>query len=403
MKKAKRVYVALAAVVMLLYLPVSFAYSANTTEQNQTILNVALYGYVPDVQRFRNAVQTSWKQVEPNVDLNFVDWDCYESDPTQDIDVFVFDSIYLQHYVNEGYLLPISENQIKNKDDLLDFALSGCTINNTIYAIPQIICTNLLYYRNDDSEMAQVDTVNELYQLLGDRKSNSIIPGENEGLMIDMSGGTSKVCLYLDALIDQTQTYTDYAQLPQRFDEHVVSYLKMLQSMAGTAHANYYPEDNDAYIRAKWLAEGKGRAYIGYTEAMSSMGDFANNVNFKLISYSQYNNIPLFYGDIIGINSDINTDKENLAIKLVNVVASSDTMIASISSNADNSYPQYLLPARCSVYKAMSSDYPIYRKLYKIATDLNNRLFLLGSNAETWLTEVKGTLSEMLNENPEAA
>lgn len=403
--KMKKFYAVLVTIVLLCPFTVIFTSSAAVVSHtaDQTSLNVALYGYVPDTQRFENAVQDAWEIVEPDVDLNFVDWDCYEDTPAQNLDVFVFDSIYLQSYVNEGYLLSISEDQIAGKDDLLPFALSGCTMDDTIYAIPQIICTNLLYYRNDDTQMANVNTVTELYQLLGERDSESIIPGLNEGLLFDMSGGTSNVCLYLDALIDQRQMYTNYAQLPNVFEDKVVSYLKMLQSMAGAAQANYWPDDDDAYVRAKWFAEGKGRVYLGYTEAMSSMGDFVNNVNFKTISYSQYSNIPLFYGDVIGINSDISANKQELAIELVNTIAAKDTMVAALSPDENILYPQYLLPARTSVYEAMSSDYPIYGRLGEIADNPNNKLFLLGPDAEAWLSNVKSILSELLNEEQEAA
>jgi len=44
------------------------------------------------------------------------------------------------------------------------------------------------------------------------------------------------------------------------------------------------PDDNDAYVRAKWFAEGRGRAYIGYSESMNAMGDYANEVTPRLFS-----------------------------------------------------------------------------------------------------------------------
>lgn len=69
-------------------------YAAQPDETNTT-LNVALYGYVPDTERFEKAVQESWEKAEPNVTLNFVNWDCYEEEPTENVDVFVFDAIYL--------------------------------------------------------------------------------------------------------------------------------------------------------------------------------------------------------------------------------------------------------------------------------------------------------------------
>ena len=117
-------------------------YAAQPDETNTT-LNVALYGYVPDTERFEKAVQESWEKAEPNVTLNFVNWDCYEEEPTENVDVFVFDAIYLNDYIEKrvfNYLL--EKNSIEDSEDILDFALNGCTRNNDIYAVPQIICTN---------------------------------------------------------------------------------------------------------------------------------------------------------------------------------------------------------------------------------------------------------------------
>lgn len=87
-------------------------YAAQPDETNTT-LNVALYGYVPDTERFEKAVQESWEKAEANVTLNFVNWDCYEEEPTENVDVFVFDAIYLNDYIEKGYLLPLEKIALK--------------------------------------------------------------------------------------------------------------------------------------------------------------------------------------------------------------------------------------------------------------------------------------------------
>lgn len=115
--------------------------------------------------------------------------------------------------------------------------------------------------------------------------------------------------------MDHNKQYTDYYQLPSptEFDEEVVSGLKHMQLMGGKEQVEYWPEDNDAYIRAKWFKEGYGRAYLGYTEAMSNMGDYTNNLDFKVISYCKEDNIPVFYGDVVGVNSKIDNEKKDAA------------------------------------------------------------------------------------------
>ena len=129
-------------------------------------LNVALYEYVPDVERFEAAVEEKWAAVHPDISLNFVSWDSYDSDPADSLDVFVFDAVFFSHFVEEGYLAPLDMSQVQNADDILPFALDGCTVDGNIYAIPQIVCTNLLYSRKDDSDMARVDTVHNLYNVI---------------------------------------------------------------------------------------------------------------------------------------------------------------------------------------------------------------------------------------------
>ena len=44
------------------------------------------------------------------------------------------------------------------------------------------------------------------------------------------------------------------------------------------------PEDEDRFYFARKFAEGMGRAYIGYSEAMNEMGESASDMDFRLFS-----------------------------------------------------------------------------------------------------------------------
>ena len=113
--------------------------SASETVPQETVLNVALFQYVPDITRFENAIRTEWEKSHPDVELCFVDWDGYHDDPSEVSDLYVFDEIFLSEFVREGYLLPIPEEQIQNKEDLIPFALAGCQIDGQYYAVPQLL------------------------------------------------------------------------------------------------------------------------------------------------------------------------------------------------------------------------------------------------------------------------
>lgn len=72
-------------------------------------LRVSLYPIVPDMERYKKAVTMNWEAKHPDTKLELVDWYCYDEDLPDDLDVFVFDGIYLTEYLEKGYLLPIPE------------------------------------------------------------------------------------------------------------------------------------------------------------------------------------------------------------------------------------------------------------------------------------------------------
>ena len=71
--------------------------------------------------------------MHPDVELQFVDWSCYYDDPPDDLDVFVFDSIFLSEFIEKGYLEPFPEDKIPNKEDLVPFAVEGCREGGVLF------------------------------------------------------------------------------------------------------------------------------------------------------------------------------------------------------------------------------------------------------------------------------
>lgn len=88
---------------------------------------------------------------------------------------------------------------------------------------------------------------------------------------------------------------------------------------------------------------------------------------------------------------------KDAAIKLANVIGNTETMVKAVSPDNNNPHPQYLLPARKSVYQTMGNVYPIYNELYSIVNQPENKLFLLGVSAEEWMNEAKENLAGLLN------
>ena len=261
-----RIFVKTVSILLLVVLAVvmtGFSKQEKEVQNQKLTLEVALFPYVPDRVRFQEAVSDAWKREHPDVSLHFADWDCYASDPDLSIDVFVFDGIYLSSFVEEGYLLPIPKEKIRNKEDIIPFALKGCISGGKFYALPQLLCADFLYTRKDDAGLSDVSDIDTLYKRMGDRQTKSIIPEGMEGLLIDLSDDFfAKTVIYLDALMDETQTYTEYGKLPgtAHLSDTVLKRMRNIGKMGGEEQVTYSPEDNDSFIRARWFKDGKGRA-----------------------------------------------------------------------------------------------------------------------------------------------
>lgn len=177
-----RIFVKTVSIVLLVVLTVlmtGFSKQEAKVQNQKLTLEVALFPYVPDRVRFQEAVSDAWKREHPDVSLHFADWDCYASDPDPSIDVFVFDGIYLSSFVEEGYLLPIPKEKIRNREDIIPFVLKGCISRGKFYALPQLLCADFLYTRKDDAGLSDVSDIDTLYKRMGDRQTKSVRDGKS--------------------------------------------------------------------------------------------------------------------------------------------------------------------------------------------------------------------------------
>lgn len=136
--------------------------------QNSDVLTLALYPYVPDIERFKSTINEEWGKIHPDIRLEFSDWDCYSETLPENVDVFVYDTVYFDQYLKQGLLLPLSKADIKDIDDFFPFAIEASTSGETIYAVPEFLCSEFLYTRKSDTEMNNIENIRELYDLLGE-------------------------------------------------------------------------------------------------------------------------------------------------------------------------------------------------------------------------------------------
>jgi len=360
---------------------------------------VGLYQYVPNLAQFQAEITSAWNAYGNGVALNFVPFDCYSSDPPPSLDVFVFDGIFLSNFADapNSFLRPFGPGEIDNQTDYLPYAIAGCIENGSYYALPQIGCTNILYYRSGDSKMAAVQTLEDLWTALGPATYTWPQPPMGSGFMMDFSGGTTDACAYIAAYESFYNTYTTTPPTPSasNLDPSVLQELGKMVQMAGPAQAAYV--DATPYQRAQWFDGGTAEAMVGFTEAMSQMPNNLANVEFKEMPMGGKPSFSLFYVDVVGVNSSVTgTSAEIYAVQLANLMSSSQVLVNTFGTQGANGLPQYLMPVRTSVFQQLGTTYPVYKAMYNLILSLNPKFFRLGPTSRNWLNGNKNGIRQVI-------
>jgi thiamine pyridinylase len=361
-------------------------------------INVALYPWVPRYDQFQEVIYDAWSNLDTGVELNFVDWDCYGEDPTPELDVFVFDALFLTYFAKSGHLAPICPQDIKKRSDIFEFAKKGCKENGTFYAIPQLACSNFFFCRKDDEnckEYLNAQTLEEMYQLIGDNTSPDIPPPLGEGLLADLSGSTTCACLYVDAEEDSMGYYTPTPPLPPASDlfPDALMNLQLVVRMAGAAQADTWA---GVFQRAVWFSNGHGKAMMHYSESIWKMSEETReNIRFKVMPLGS-TPVNLFYIDAVGIKPTSDPIRMALTLKLANLITSTRVIVDCLVPWKDDNSPQYILPVRKSIFKKMGKSYKLYRKLGKIIKKCDPKAFRVGEDSKQWLAEQKKAIKQRI-------
>lgn len=369
-------------------------------------LVVALYPYVPRVEQFQKAIRAAWSSVQPTVPLVFMDaahWDGgYSMDPPPGADVFVFDAMYFEYFRARGWLSALSPGEVQGLDDFVPYAINGVRVGASYYAIPQLGCANILFYQKNDAALANAKTLTQVQSALSQCTYTSEIPPDRRGLMIDMAGKTTNGTLYLDSAHAITGQYPlPLPQNPAQLNANAVANMRRLLAMA--SYENGTADDlNDPYQRGEWFSRGWGRAVVGFTEYMSDMSDETRrNIAFKVMPLSDAPNPPLFYADVIGVNTTTTSrGTRALAVQLANIMASSATMTASIGPDPQNPGPQYLMATRPSVFQTLGATFPIYKDMYALVATGQPVMFKLDSSSREWFSsDMPATIRSAARQN----
>jgi len=369
-------FLSLTMAVFLLVSTLLLAGCTHRVDLQKDGISVALYRYLPDLDYFQAVVENVWKERHPDIPLNFVEWDCYLNDNPGRVDVFMYDSICYSALLNKGYLGQIAEDEVEDIENFVPFTVNGIREDGKLYGIPTLACSYFLIYYKDDAPVAAVQSLDELYQILGKKPNPGQYPADTSyGLLMNFHD--SYPYYYLDACIDASGEYNTFDKVPALDAPAGLNTLRQMEAMAGPdfAWGDAYGEDYDDFTNARTFNEGHGRAVIGYSEDMAFMQDITDKIDIKTISMASGDNIQLFYTDFVSVNRKVSKEKRAACLELANLISSSDALSTLLVKDGA---PQYILPARTDLYLKMAEDYPLYNRLYELVMKENNRLFRFG-------------------------
>ncbi|MBQ4514825.1 MAG: thiamine pyridinylase [Anaerolineaceae bacterium] len=241
--------------IILVLIPV-----CHVSAQAKVVLTLALYPYVPDLSRFKSAISEEWEKRHPEVQLKFSDWDCYSETLPENADVFVYDTVYMNNYLKQGLLLPLTWNDAKNIDDIFPFVMDSCTVDEVIYAIPKFLCSEFLYTRKSDTELDDIENIRELYDVIGDLAPEEGLLPMNEGLLVSIPSNMNASFWLVQALVDAEQA--DLSVLfpldPEKIPQAAADSLWMIRDMAGFEDMTLKTDNNGPYIFGEWFTDGEG-------------------------------------------------------------------------------------------------------------------------------------------------
>lgn len=373
----------------------------------ESCITAGVYPYVPDMNAFTSSICSAWQNSGQTEKLYLIAneniWDGgYSSDPVYTngsgtqvpIDVFVFDAMYLDYWKTKT--TPIPADQISDQSDFVSYAEVALTLQDgSMYALPMLGCTNIMYYRNGDVGMEGVTTFSEFLSVNPAGVYISPVPFGMTGAMMNLSGKTTIAVDYM------VKGYLDNDQWPPTSSLNQT----IIQSLAEVSEtASYYNAltgaipslggVEDQYIRAGYFSEGYGRTSIGFSESMSQMSEATRSqLQLRAFPWTDNSSAPnMFYADIAGVNtaSPFLDNGGTLPFVLANIMTEQTTMQSAIAPEGGEL--SYLFPARTSVLNTLSAVDPLYAQMSAVLNDKPSDLVNMPTNNRDAFHSFGGTV-----------
>ena len=312
-------------------------------------LTYAVFPYIPDAGYYQEIIEQRWAEIEPDIELVRMEWDCYDDGAPDGIDVIMYDTVTRDALIENGWIQPIDPDMVQRSEDIFPFALEGLTVDGRLYGIPVFLCGNFLIYDLDCADLANAERLTDLAQ-------------ESEILVINSQFDMNRPQYIHEILADTLREANPSA------GSDAEDLMAIVDQLAIDAHER----DEDIEVALAYDS-GIGNGYIGFSESIRLLSSRIARTGIKPISFSDQKDLPRLYVDAVAVNSKVKGQRYEKCIELMNVIAEADVLS---SLSVLDGEPQYLLLARKSPYAPLAKSFPIYTQMEKLAADENNQTIL---------------------------
>lgn len=301
-----------------------------------------------------------WSEIEPDIQLKFVERSFTSADYPEGIDVLVYDYENIGYMSDQHFFRELKQEDIACYDELLPFSVRSMTVNGKIYGVPQSLCGYYLCFHRGDKAMEEVTNLEELYRALETEPEAGIpVTEEPHRIWTNFSSGYYTYYSW-DSMIDEYGVSAPLSEemIAEKMPDVDEDMESLMEHSIGGEKAGLDPVS---------FGQGKGRAMLCYSEEISTIGIDTAELDVRLISFAEEKNVPLLYMNCISI-SDAVKDQERFekCMELVNLMSSRAYTKNMLFYEGK---PNCMLPARKDVFEELAKEYPIYEKFYRIMMD----------------------------------
>ncbi len=122
-------------------------------------LTYSLYPYLPETEYCIEVLEEEWEKQHPEVDLEYVPYDCYFDGKPEGIDVIMYDTILEREFIEKGYIKPLNIPDSIDTEDFYEFTLEPVSGYSDHYGIPVFLCCDLLIYDKENQALSEADDI----------------------------------------------------------------------------------------------------------------------------------------------------------------------------------------------------------------------------------------------------